>query len=98
MEYPVKADRRAFLRRGAMGAGAVWMLSLQELAARSGHRGPAIVNGISPYGPMGPKKDETTGLELLKLPDGFRYWWYSWTGMRCRTGFFAPTFTTAWPS
>ena len=71
MEYPVKADRRAFLRRGAMGAGAVWMLSLQELAARSGHRGPAIVNGISPYGPIGPKKDETTGLELLQAARWF---------------------------
>jgi hypothetical protein len=29
----VNDDRRRFLRRGAMGAGAVWMLSLQELAA-----------------------------------------------------------------
>ncbi len=90
MEYPVKADRRAFLRRGAMGAGAVWMLSLQELAARSGHRGPAIINGISPYGPIGPKKDETTGLELLKLPDGFRYWSYSWTGDEMSDGVLCP--------
>ena len=40
VEYPVKTDRRTFLRRGAMGAGAAWMLSLQELAARAGHRGP----------------------------------------------------------
>ena len=32
MNHPVDADRRSFLRRGAMGAGAVWMLSLQELA------------------------------------------------------------------
>ena len=80
MDYPVKSDRRTFLRRGAMGAGAVWALSLQELAARSGHRGPVVINGVSPYGPIQPKKDESTGLELLKLPDGFRYWSYSWTG------------------
>jgi secreted PhoX family phosphatase len=63
-----------------MGAGAVWMLSLQELSARSGYRGTRVIDGVSPYGPIGPKKDETTGLELLKLPDGFRYWSYSWTG------------------
>ena len=36
--------------------------------------------GSSPYGPIRPQKDETTGLELLKLPEGFRYWSYSWTG------------------
>jgi hypothetical protein len=29
-----KTDRRTFLRRGAMGAGAMWMLSLQELMSR----------------------------------------------------------------
>ena len=80
MEYSVNEGRRTFLRRGAMGAGAVWMLSLQELAARGGHRGPVVIDGVSPYGPIGPKKDETTGLELLKLPEGFRYWSYSWTG------------------
>ena len=79
MEDFLRSDRRTFMRRGAMGAGAVWVLSLQELAARGGHRGP-IINGVSPYGPIGPKNDETTGLELLKLPDGFRYWSYSWTG------------------
>ena len=69
-----------------MGAGAFWALSLQELAARSGHRGPVVVNGVSPYGPIGPKKDESTGLELLKLPDGFRYWSYSWTGDKLSDG------------
>src|SRR5262245_20118457 len=63
-----------------MGAGAVWAMSLQELAARGAHRGPVVINGVSPYGPIRPQKDEATGLELLKLPEGFRYWSYSWTG------------------
>ena len=62
MEYPVKTDRRTFLRRGAMGAGAAWTLSLQELSARAGHRGPVVTSGVSPYGPVRPKKDESTGL------------------------------------
>ena len=73
-----------------MGAGAVWMLSLQELSARSGHRGTRVIDGVSPYGPIGPKKDETTGLELLKLPDGFRYWSYSWTGDEMSDGLPCP--------
>jgi len=75
----VRLDRRIFMRRGAMGAGALWALSLGELAARGGHRNP-IINGVSPYGPIAAKLDETTGLPLLKLPDGFRYWSHSWTG------------------
>ena len=81
-----------------MGAGAVWMLSLQELAARAGHRAPVVAAGTSPYGPIRPQKDETTGLELLKLPEGFRYWSYSWTGDCCRTACAARACTTGWPS
>ena len=73
----IKTDRRTFLRRGAMGAGAMWMLSLQELMSRL-----AYGEGLnpSPYGPVSPRLDETTGLPLLQLPDGFRYLSYSWTG------------------
>ena len=90
MENLPKAGRRTFMRRGAMGAGAMWMLSLQELSARAGHRGPVVVNGVSPYGPVSPKKDQTTGLELLQLPDGFRYWSYSWTGDAMSDGVACP--------
>lgn len=61
-------DRRTFLRRGAMGAGAFWALSLNPFMARRAH-GAGIP---SPYGLISPKLDETTGLPLLKLPDGFR--------------------------
>jgi secreted PhoX family phosphatase len=77
------------MRRGAMGAGAFWALSLKELAARSDARRP-IVNGVSPYGPISPKPDETTGRQLLKLPDGFRYWSYSWTGDTMTDGIVCP--------
>ncbi len=62
-------DRRTFLRRGAMGAGALWALSLNPFMARRAE-GAAIV---SPYGPISAKIDETTGLPLIMLPDGFRY-------------------------
>ena len=72
----VTTDRRTFLRRGAMGAGALWAMSLSPFMARRAY-GAAIA---SPYGPISPKLDETTGLPLLKLPDGFRYMSFSWTG------------------
>ena len=32
------------------------------------------------YGPVAPVKDEATGLELIQLPAGFKYWSYGWTG------------------
>src|SRR5205085_1598112 len=31
------------------------------------------------YGPLYPAKDEATGLQLIKLPDGFRYRTFGWT-------------------
>ena len=69
-------ERRTFLRRGAMGAGALWASSLAPFMARRAE-GAAIP---SPYGDIFPTADEMTGLELLKLPAGFRYRSYSWTG------------------
>jgi secreted PhoX family phosphatase len=80
VEQGINEDRRTFLRRGAMGAGAAWALSLQDLSARAAVQNVVALNGVSPYGPISPKPDETTGLPLLKLPDGFRYKSYSWTG------------------
>jgi secreted PhoX family phosphatase len=78
------------MRRGAMGAGAFWALSLGELSARGGHRGPVIINGVSPYGPIKPTVDQTTGLSLLQLPEGFKYWSYSWTGDQMSDGILCP--------
>ena len=69
-------DRRTFLRRGAMGAGALWAASFGPYMARRAE-GAAIPG---PYGPVFPTIDESTGLPLLKLPAGFRYRSYSWTG------------------
>jgi len=62
-------DRRTFLRRGAMGAGALWAASLGPYMARRAE-GAAIA---SPYGPIAATADEVTGLELLKLPAGTPY-------------------------
>jgi uncharacterized protein len=77
MSELARTDRRGFLRRGALGAGAMWTLSLEHFMARRAESAPLIP---SPYGPIGPKLDLATGLPLLQLPDGFRYISYSWTG------------------
>ena len=69
MSEILTSDRRTFLRRGAMGAGAGWMLSLAEFAVRQAY---GQLRSKSPYGPISPKLDETTGLALIQLPDGFR--------------------------
>jgi hypothetical protein len=34
----------------------------------------------SPYGAIAPTADENTGLNLLQLPPGFKYWSFGWTG------------------
>lgn len=70
-------DRRTFLRRGAMGAGALWSLSLSELMSRRAYGSPVVA---SPYGPLAPAVDDATGLSLLQLPEGFRYRSYGWYG------------------
>ena len=44
-------DRRTFLRRGAMGAGAFWTLSLGALMSRSAYAAPIA----GPYGPDQPE-------------------------------------------
>src|SRR5687767_3175871 len=75
-------DRRTFMRRGAMGAGSLWALSLGEFMSR----GVKAAQIPSPYGAISPVADETTGLELLQLPDGFRYMSFSWTGDPLRDG------------
>jgi uncharacterized protein len=77
MSKILMTDRRTFLRRGAMGAGAFWMLSLPEFAIRQAY---GELMSKSPYGPISPKLDQTTGFPLIQLPDGFRYCSYSWTG------------------
>ena len=80
-------DRRTFLRRGGMGAGAMWALSLQPFMARQAS-GASLVP--SPYGPIAPAIDRTTGLPLLQLPKGFKYSSFSWAGDTMADGVACP--------
>jgi secreted PhoX family phosphatase len=83
-----QTDRRTFLRRGAMGAGALWTLSLDAFMARRASGAPLMP---SPYGPIAPTADETTGLKLLQLPQGFRYQSFGWTGDLMSDGVVTPS-------
>ena len=96
MTDPTMSDRRTFLRRGAMGAGALWMFSLQELTSRRAYGAPLTP---SPYGPPSPKIDGTTGLALLQLPDGFEVpGRTAGPAIHSRAAPCAPICTTGWPS
>jgi len=69
-------DRRAFLRGGAALAGGLALASFPGLAGSA----RAAKNDGPAYGPLHPAYDEATGLPLLHLPLGFRYFSYGWTG------------------
>lgn len=52
---------------------------LEAFVARVARERGAAANGQG-YGPIGPVKDEATGLPLLHLPEKFRYSTFGWTG------------------
>ena len=89
---PARSDlgRRSFLRGAAAVAAGLAAAPLEALAARG-----AVANVSKPayspdYGPLYPAKDLTTGLELLKLPKGFEYLTFGWTGDTMADGVATP--------
>lgn len=75
----VRAARRNFLRRGAtLGAAGLAASPLGQLLASAGQ--PRSANAESGYGPLRPMRDLNTGLPLLRLPAGFSYRSFGWTG------------------
>ncbi len=76
-------SRRQFLKgsAAAMAVGATASLtglySRQLLAASDPVRTAPIT---SPYGPLAPVADQSTGLNLLQLPRGFSYQSFAWSG------------------
>jgi secreted PhoX family phosphatase len=75
-------DRRSFLKTTAAGTGALALAGpLQAFAAGAVGAAPADGNrrghgrpSRRSYGPLSPVADRTTGVELLALPAGFKYW------------------------
>lgn len=81
----IEKSRRDFLKAGFYGAGTV-SLGLMALAGCGRRHGEEP----SPFGPLHPVADETTGLPILLLPEGFRYRTLSWVGERLGDGFRTP--------
>ena len=78
-------SRRSFLSAAAATAAAAGsagaaegFAALARTPRRSDEAGAAA--GRVGYGPLRPVADETTGLPLLQLPEGFRYRSFGWTG------------------
>jgi hypothetical protein len=77
----IKSDltlsRRSLLR------GATASILAVPLAGLHGRRANALARIepiASPYGPVAPVLDQTTGLPLLQLPEGFTYQSFGWSG------------------
>lgn len=71
-------NRRAFLRGTAGTVGGLSVAALFQGLLSKRALGASMT--VDAFGPLVPIADETTGLELLKLPEGFRYKSYGWTG------------------
>lgn len=70
-----QSSRRSFLQSAATFSLAASFHSFLGKVATAGNS--YRING---YGPLRPTADETTGIKLLNLPEGFRYRSFSWTG------------------
>jgi secreted PhoX family phosphatase len=73
-------NRRSFLKSAAAAAAAVPFHALVARADALGHGDGGRALRINGYGPLAEVLDETTGLPLLKLPEGFRYASFGWKG------------------
>jgi secreted PhoX family phosphatase len=92
LENAAPMDRRALFRRSAVVAAGVAAASLpfDALVGRRAHAAPGRLAGAG-YGPLRPVQDMTTGLELLKLPRGFEYMSFGWTGDLMSDGIRTPS-------
>jgi len=82
-------DRRDFLHRALVAGSLAMARPLEAFWARIDAGGRSGWQSQD-YGPLSPVKDEATGLQLLELPDGFRYLSYGWTGDPLQGGRFTP--------
>lgn len=73
-------NRRSFLSGAAVAAAAIPFHALVARAQGPDHRGGVRRGHTSGYGPLFPTRDETTGLPLVALPEGFRYLTFGWRG------------------
>lgn len=74
-------DRRSFLGGAAAVVSSAGLVGSLELfyARKAQAKGARDWYESNPYGDPVPTVDETTGLRLIGLPPGFRYWSFGWT-------------------
>ena len=72
-----RTPRRQFLQQAALAGGAAITVPLQSLLSAAAGGGVSFADG---YGGLRPVKDDSTGLPLLELPEGFRYVTFGWAG------------------
>jgi secreted PhoX family phosphatase len=80
---PTAIDRRSFLGGAAVVSSAAIAGTLglfHERKARASSFQDWQERSSDTYGDPVPTIDETTGLALIGLPPGFRYWSFGWTG------------------
>ena len=77
------SSRRNFIRAGLLGAGGLALAFAGYSRNRANMQGRDIPESM---GPLSVVADETTGLPLLRLPEGFRYRSFSWAGSRLHDG------------
>ena len=84
---PQIPSRRSLIK----GAAALPFIgALAALHAREAMAAGTTTRVPSPYGPIAPVKDLTTGLPLLQLPAGFSYKSFGWTGDLMANGLATP--------
>jgi hypothetical protein len=84
--HMMSTDRRGLLKGGAAATASLGLAApfaaMMESAARAqtNGRGEQTALVASPYGPIRPVRDRTTGLFLLQLPRGFTYRTFHYRG------------------
>jgi secreted PhoX family phosphatase len=77
------SSRREFLAASLLGAGGISLGLIAFARYHVAGKPPPISEAM---GPLAVVNDETTGLPLLRLPDGFRYKSMSWAGTTMHDG------------
>ncbi len=79
-KHPLQSlSRRKFIDGASKSAIAIGLAPILQ-ACSDGSDNRLSNSGPFSYGPLSPVADGTTGLPLLKLPEGFSYTSFGWTG------------------